>query len=54
MGRHLPSVAMSLGISMQTARVHLKHIFEKTGAHSQSDLVRRVLLSPAMHFGVKH
>jgi DNA-binding CsgD family transcriptional regulator/PAS domain-containing protein len=48
MGHQLSSVAPRLGISMHTIRVHLKHIFEKTGAHSQSDLVRRVLLSPAV------
>jgi DNA-binding CsgD family transcriptional regulator/PAS domain-containing protein len=50
MGHQLANVATRLGISLHTVRVHLKHIFEKTGAHSQSDLVRRVLLSPAMHF----
>jgi DNA-binding CsgD family transcriptional regulator len=54
MGHHLPDIAARLGISEHTARAHLKHIFEKTGAHSQCDLVRRVLLSPAMHFAVKH
>ena len=48
MGHRLSSVAARLGISMHTIRAHLKHIFEKTGVHSQSDLVRRVLLSPAM------
>jgi DNA-binding CsgD family transcriptional regulator len=51
LGHTLSSVATRLGISLHTVRVHLKHIFEKTGAHSQSDLVRRVLLSPAMHIG---
>jgi DNA-binding CsgD family transcriptional regulator len=50
LGHTLSSVATRLGISLHTVRVHLKHIFEKTGAHSQSDLVRRVLLSPGMHF----
>ena len=50
LGHTLSSVATQLGISLHTVRVHLKHIFEKTGAHSQSDLVRRVLLSPAAHF----
>jgi DNA-binding CsgD family transcriptional regulator/PAS domain-containing protein len=53
MGRDLPNVATRLGISLHTVRVHVKHIFDKTGAHSQSDLVRRVLLSPAMHFSGK-
>jgi DNA-binding CsgD family transcriptional regulator len=54
MGHDLPSVATRLGISLHTMRTHLKHIFEKTGAHTQCDLVRRVLLSSAMHFGVQH
>jgi DNA-binding CsgD family transcriptional regulator len=54
MGQHVPSVAGQLGISIQTLRAHLKHIFEKTGTHSQSDLIRRVLLSPAMHLPGKH
>jgi DNA-binding CsgD family transcriptional regulator len=53
-GRDLFSMAEELGISVHTIRVHLKHIFEKTGAHSQSGLVRLVLLSPAMHFGGNH
>jgi DNA-binding CsgD family transcriptional regulator/PAS domain-containing protein len=53
-GHDLCSVATRLGISVHTIRAHLKHIFEKTGAHSQSDLVRRVLLSPAMHFSGRH
>lgn len=48
-GHDLLAIAAKLGISVHTIRTHLKHIFEKTGAHSQSDLVRRVLLSPAMH-----
>jgi DNA-binding CsgD family transcriptional regulator/PAS domain-containing protein len=47
-GHNLRSVAKRLGVSMHTIRTHLKHIFHKTGAHTQSDLVRRVLLSPAM------
>jgi DNA-binding CsgD family transcriptional regulator len=54
MGRDLSGAATQLGISMHTMRTHLKNIFEKTGSHSQSDLIRRVLLSPAMHFGSKH
>jgi DNA-binding CsgD family transcriptional regulator len=54
MGHHLPSIAGRLGISLLTLRTHLKHIFDKTGTHSQTDLVRRVLLSPAMHFSSKH
>jgi len=54
LGHTLSSVATRLGISLHTVRVHLKHIFEKIGAHSQSEVIRRVLLSPAMHFSGKH
>jgi DNA-binding CsgD family transcriptional regulator len=54
LGHTLSSVATRLGISLHTVRVHLKHIFEKTGTHSQSELIRRVLLSPAMHFSGRH
>jgi DNA-binding CsgD family transcriptional regulator len=54
LGHTLPSVATRLGISLHTVRVHLKHIFEKTGIHSQGELIRRVLMSSAMHFSGKH
>jgi DNA-binding CsgD family transcriptional regulator len=54
LGNTLAGIAEKLGISMLTIRTHLKHIFEKTGAHSQSDLVRRVYLSPAMQFAGMH
>jgi DNA-binding CsgD family transcriptional regulator len=37
-----PTVAQQLGISEATVRTHLKHIFEKTGAHRQADLVKLV------------
>jgi DNA-binding CsgD family transcriptional regulator len=50
LGHTLSSIATRLGISLHTVRVHLKHVFEKTGSHSQNELIRRVLLSPAMHF----
>src|ERR1700719_973062 len=38
MGFDLSGVATTLGISLHTARAHLKHIFEKTGSRSQRDL----------------
>jgi DNA-binding CsgD family transcriptional regulator len=50
MGTSLEAISSQLGITLQTIRTHLKNIFEKTGARSQSDLVRRVLLSPARPF----
>jgi DNA-binding CsgD family transcriptional regulator len=43
-GHTLPAAARTLGISGNTARTHLNRIFDKTGVHSQSALVR-ILLS---------
>jgi len=42
-GMSLRQAAADLGISDNTARSHLKHVFAKTGARRQSDLVRRAL-----------
>lgn len=38
-GSSLDEVSLKLGVSQNTARTHLKHIFEKTGVHRQSELV---------------
>jgi len=46
-GDDLQTAAAQLGISIQTARTHLKHIMETTGANRQAELVRMVLSSPA-------
>ena len=35
------AAAHRLGVSEATARLHLTHVFEKTGAQRQADLVRR-------------
>jgi DNA-binding CsgD family transcriptional regulator len=42
-GKHLDAAAALLGITLHTARTHLKRIFSKTAAQSQADLVRLVL-----------
>ncbi|HEY5723765.1 MAG TPA: LuxR C-terminal-related transcriptional regulator [Allosphingosinicella sp.] len=42
-GHGVDSVADSLGVSRNTAKYHLKTIFEKVGVTRQSQLVRRVL-----------
>jgi DNA-binding CsgD family transcriptional regulator len=42
-GMSLRQAAEALGISDNTARTHLKHVFGKTGARRQADLIRRVL-----------
>jgi DNA-binding CsgD family transcriptional regulator len=39
-GASVASVAALLGIKASTVRTHLIHIFEKTGLHRQSDIVR--------------
>lgn len=42
-GRSLTRAASDLGISVHTARTHLKRVFAKTGTHRQAELVRRCL-----------
>jgi PAS domain S-box-containing protein len=41
-GRKVPQIALELGISKNTVRSHLAHIFEKTGVCSHAQLVARV------------
>ncbi|MDH3910250.1 MAG: helix-turn-helix transcriptional regulator [Rhodospirillales bacterium] len=45
-GRTLEHAAARLSISMNTARTHLRHVFQKTGTNRQSDLLRLVFRSP--------
>jgi DNA-binding CsgD family transcriptional regulator len=42
-GDGLPACARRLGICPTTARTHLGHVFEKTGARRQAELVRLLL-----------
>jgi len=44
-GRALAYIANQLGMTERTARLHLEHIFHKTGTHKQHELVRLVLLA---------
>jgi DNA-binding CsgD family transcriptional regulator len=44
-GGPLATVAKSAGIGLETARWHLKHIFQKTGTRRQSELVALILRS---------
>jgi DNA-binding CsgD family transcriptional regulator len=39
-GGGMPTVASRLGISAATARTHLAHVFQKTGAKRQAEIVR--------------
>jgi DNA-binding CsgD family transcriptional regulator len=46
-GRNVNEAAETLGISVGTARVHLKHIFDKTGTCRQGELVHLLLSAHA-------
>ncbi len=46
-GFNLHGVARQLGITINTARTHLKACLSKTGSHTQVDLLRRVFGGPA-------
>ena len=50
-GRSLRTTAQRLGISHETARVHLKSVFLKANARCQAALVARVLSGPALLLG---
>jgi len=47
-GTNLGNVANQLGISISTARSHLKKIFSKTGASNQAELMKMILFNPAI------
>lgn len=49
-GKSLQEVSDATSVSVETLRTHLKRIFQKAGAHSQSDLVRLILTTPAAMF----
>ena len=44
-GQTLPDIASALGITINTLKTHLKHIFAKTGVTRQGDLMRLIMLS---------
>ncbi|MEX2479759.1 MAG: response regulator [Gammaproteobacteria bacterium] len=46
-GCSLEDGARELGIALNTARTHLKHIFHKTGAKRQSELIHQIETGPA-------
>jgi DNA-binding CsgD family transcriptional regulator/PAS domain-containing protein len=46
-GHRLDQVCDQLAVTANTARTHLKRAFAKTGARSQSDLIRILLTGPA-------
>jgi DNA-binding CsgD family transcriptional regulator/PAS domain-containing protein len=46
LGRTVEEAAKDLGIATDTARVHLKHVFDKTGVGRQAELVAKILATP--------
>lgn len=48
-GENLQAIARRFGVSQHTVRTQLKSIYNKTGIRSQSELVRRIALGPAVH-----
>jgi DNA-binding CsgD family transcriptional regulator len=47
-GLSLKEIATRLGLSVHTVRAQLKSVFLKTGAKSQTELVRKVMAGPAV------
>jgi DNA-binding CsgD family transcriptional regulator len=45
-GKDIKEIATSIGITLETARFHLKRILAKTGLHRQAELVRLILSLP--------
>ena len=50
-GQKLAEYAKTANITYGTARIHLKHLLQKTDCHSQVDLVRTVLKNPLARIG---
>ena len=50
-GDGLRAAAGRLGVSLATARTHLRHVFEKTGARRQAELVGLAATGLAAHHG---
>jgi DNA-binding CsgD family transcriptional regulator len=52
-GKSVREVAEGLRVSLNTARTHLKRIFEKTGTRRQAELMQLILQSPvSLHLKV--
>jgi DNA-binding CsgD family transcriptional regulator len=46
-GHSLAEIADQLEVSLHTVRTHLRRIFDKTGVHRQSELVRLLMRGPS-------
>jgi DNA-binding NarL/FixJ family response regulator len=47
-GQRIEEAAVSLGITLSSARTYLKHVFGKVGVSRQTELVRLVLAAPTL------
>lgn len=47
-GNDLQRAALRMDLSIHTTRAYLKSLFSRTGTHTQAQLVRRIMQSPAM------
>jgi DNA-binding CsgD family transcriptional regulator len=45
-GAGLSAIAEMLGITLNTVRGHLKHLYAKAGVHRQAELVAKLLSAP--------
>jgi len=48
-GKEIKEAAICVGVTLETARFHLKRIFAKTGTHRQVDLMRLMLSLPGQN-----
>jgi DNA-binding CsgD family transcriptional regulator len=53
-GKRLIDYADSAGITLNTAKTHLKQVFAKTGSRRQADLVRLIVADPALRLAASH
>jgi len=53
-GGRLVDYADRAGISLNTAKTHLKQIFAKTGSRRQADLVRLIVADPVLRLAASH
>jgi LuxR family transcriptional regulator, maltose regulon positive regulatory protein len=53
-GLRAPEIAAELGVSANTVRTHIRHIYAKLAAHDRSEAVARArelgLIGPSSHF----
>jgi DNA-binding CsgD family transcriptional regulator len=45
-GRRIQEIALQMDVAVSTARVHLRHVFQKTGCSNQVELARKFAMLP--------